>query len=55
MRAIPRPDGPLNVNIGSAEYGKTDETIVALPARADQAVRQAKREGRNRIANVSVD
>ena len=49
-----RPDGPLTVSIGIAEYRDADETIAALLARADRAMRQAKR-GRDRIVNVSVD
>jgi diguanylate cyclase (GGDEF)-like protein len=50
IRAIQRPDGPLTVSIGIAECRDGGETLEALLARADQAMRQAKREGRDRIA-----
>ena len=53
VRAILRPDGPLTVSIGIAECRDADETIEALLARADQAMRQAKRDGRDRIVSVS--
>lgn len=49
IRAIQRPDGPLTVSIGIAECRDADEALEALLARADQAMRQAKREGRDRI------
>jgi diguanylate cyclase (GGDEF)-like protein len=47
--AIMRPDGPLTVSIGIAECGRADEAIETLLARADQAMRRAKAEGRDRI------
>jgi diguanylate cyclase (GGDEF)-like protein len=53
VRAIQRPDGPLTVSIGIAAYRDADETLQALLARADQAMRQAKSEGRDRIVSVS--
>lgn len=49
VRAIQRPDGPLTVSIGIVECGHGTETIEALLARADQAMREAKRNGRDRI------
>ncbi len=55
VHAILRPDGPLTVSIGIAECRDADETIETLLARADQAMRQAKRDGRDRIVSVSVD
>jgi diguanylate cyclase (GGDEF)-like protein len=55
VRAILRPDGPLTVSIGIAECRDADETIEALLARADQAMRQAKRDGRDRIVSAPVD
>ena len=53
VRAILRPDGPLTVSIGIAECRDADETIEALLARADQAMRQAKRDGRDRIVSAA--
>ena len=47
-RAVQRPDGPLTVSIGIAECRRADEDIEALLARADQAMRQAKSDGRDR-------
>jgi diguanylate cyclase (GGDEF)-like protein len=55
VRAILRPDGPLTVSIGIAECRDADETIETLLARADQAMRQAKRDGRDRIVSAPVD
>jgi diguanylate cyclase (GGDEF)-like protein len=52
VRAILRPDGPLTVSIGVAECDHTDENIESLLARADQAMRQAKRDGRDQIINA---
>ncbi|WP_377304212.1 GGDEF domain-containing protein [Rhodanobacter umsongensis] len=49
IRTIQRPDGPLTVSIGIAECRDADEGLEALLARADQAMRKAKREGRDRI------
>jgi diguanylate cyclase (GGDEF)-like protein len=53
IRMIQRPDGPLTVSIGIAECRDADESLEALLARADQAMRQAKREGRDRIVCAS--
>jgi diguanylate cyclase (GGDEF)-like protein len=50
MHAILRPDGPLTVSIGIAERHRAGEEIETLLARADQAMRQAKAAGRDRIA-----
>lgn len=52
MREIQRPDGPLTTSIGVAECppGCSDD-IETLLARADQAMRQAKREGRDRVVS----
>lgn len=49
MHAVQRPDGPLTVSIGVAEHNHADEAIETLLARADQAMRQAKRAGRDRV------
>ncbi|MHB1057140.1 MAG: GGDEF domain-containing protein [Rhodanobacter sp.] len=50
MHAILRPDGPLTVSIGVAERNRAGEEIETLLARADQAMRQAKAGGRDRVA-----
>jgi len=52
VRAILRPDGPLTVSIGVAECSHSGETIETLLARADQAMRQAKCGGRDRIVRA---
>lgn len=52
VRAILRPDGPLTVSIGVAECDQAGENIGSLLARADQAMRQAKRGGRDRIVSA---
>ncbi len=52
VRAIQRPDGPLTVSIGIVECNYGVETIEALLVRADQAMRQAKRNGRDRIVGA---
>jgi len=52
IRTIKRPDGQLTVSIGAAEYRQSGETVDALLARADQAMRQAKRSGRDRIVSA---
>ena len=52
IRTIKRPDGQLTVSIGAAEYRQSGETVDALLARADQAMRQAKRGGRDRIVSA---
>jgi diguanylate cyclase (GGDEF)-like protein len=51
IRTVKRPDGRLTVSIGAAEYRQGD-TVDALLARADQAMRQAKRGGRDRIVSA---
>jgi diguanylate cyclase len=53
MHSVRRPDGPLTVSIGIAECRHTDETIESLLARADQAMRLAKRNGRDRVVRVA--
>ncbi len=50
--AVRRPDGPLTVSIGVAECNHADEAIETLLARADQAMRQAKRDGRDRVVSA---
>ena len=50
MHAIQRPDGPLTVSIGVAASAGVGGDIEALLARADKALRQAKRDGRDRVA-----
>jgi diguanylate cyclase (GGDEF)-like protein len=52
MHAVRRPDGPLTVSIGIAERRHVGETIEALLARGDHAMRQAKRDGRDRIVSA---
>ena len=52
MHAVQRPDGPLTVSIGVAERNHADEAIETLLARADQAMRQAKRDGRDRVVSA---
>ena len=52
VRAILRPDGPLTVSIGVAECDHTGENIESLLGRADQAMRQAKRGGRDQIISA---
>ncbi|MDE2154362.1 MAG: GGDEF domain-containing protein [Xanthomonadaceae bacterium] len=47
--AVQRPDGPLAISIGIAECRPVDDGIEALLARADKAMRQAKKGGRNRV------
>jgi diguanylate cyclase (GGDEF)-like protein len=53
VHAIARPDGALTVSIGIAECNHPGEAIETLLARADQAMRQAKRDGRDRIVNAA--
>ena len=50
MHVILRPDGPLTISIGVAASSAAAEDIEALLARADRALRQAKRDGRDRVA-----
>ncbi|MGH8158916.1 MAG: GGDEF domain-containing protein [Rhodanobacter sp.] len=52
VHAIQRPDGALTVSIGIAECSHADEAIENLLARADQAMRQAKNGGRDRIVSA---
>ena len=52
VHAIQLPDGALTVSIGIAECSHADEAIETLLGRADQAMRQAKRGGRDRIVSV---
>lgn len=49
VRAIRCPGGSLSVSIGVAACRADGETIETLLARADKALRQAKREGRDRV------
>lgn len=49
---VPRPDGPLTISIGVAECTRSDDGIESLLARADQAMRRAKRSGRDRVASA---
>ena len=49
---VPRPDGPLTVSVGVAECTPSDNGIESLLARADQAMRRAKRSGRDRVASA---
>jgi diguanylate cyclase (GGDEF)-like protein len=50
--AVQRPDGPLTVSIGIAQCDHYNEDIEDLLARADQAMRQAKRSGRDQVVRV---
>ncbi|MBB6188151.1 GGDEF domain-containing protein [Rhodanobacter sp. MP7CTX1] len=52
VHAVQRPDGPLTVSIGVAECLHAAENIEALLARADQAMRRAKFDGRDRAVNA---
>lgn len=54
VRAIQRPDGPLTISIGVAECSHPEEAIEPLLARADRAMRQAKRDGRDRVVGSPV-
>jgi diguanylate cyclase (GGDEF)-like protein len=50
IHKIQRPDGPLTTSIGIAECSpRCCDDIDALLARADQAMRQAKNAGRDRV------
>ncbi len=53
MHEIPRPDGRLTVSIGVVQNQPGNETIQSLLARADQAMHQAKRAGRDRVVSVA--
>ncbi len=50
MRAVQRPDRLLTISIGIAQCNRPDESIESLMSRADRAMRQAKINGRNRVA-----
>jgi len=51
IHQIQRPDGPLTTSIGITECPpRCSDDIEALLARADQAMRQAKNAGRDRVA-----
>ncbi len=52
IHSVQRPDGPLTVSIGIAECSYPGEAIGSLLARADHAMRQAKRNGRDRVVRV---
>jgi diguanylate cyclase (GGDEF)-like protein len=52
IHSVRRPDGPLTVSIGIAQCSYPGESIGSLLARADQAMRQAKRNGRDRVVKV---
>jgi diguanylate cyclase (GGDEF) domain len=52
VRAILRPDGPLTVSIGVAECDHAGENVESLLARADRAMRRAKRDGRDQIISA---
>jgi diguanylate cyclase (GGDEF)-like protein len=50
IHQIQRPDGPLTTSIGIAECSpRCRDGIEALLVRADQAMRQAKSAGRDRV------
>ena len=48
--AVPRPDGRLTISIGLAQYRPDQDDIATMMARADQAMRNAKQSGRDRVA-----
>ncbi|WP_267225517.1 GGDEF domain-containing protein [Dyella silvae] len=50
MRVVHRPDRLLTVSIGIAQCDRPGESIESLMSRADQAMRQAKSNGRNQVA-----
>ena len=53
VHRIPRPDGQMSISIGIAACTPDAYAgVEALLARADQAMRQAKREGRDRIVGA---
>ncbi|WP_426690458.1 GGDEF domain-containing protein [Rhodanobacter ginsengiterrae] len=52
IHAIQRPDGRMSVSIGVVECRPHDEAIETLLVRADRAMRQAKRAGRDRVASA---
>lgn len=53
VRAIKRPDGPLTVSIGVAEYIRDGrDNVETLLARADQALRRAKHSGRDQTVSA---
>lgn len=47
-----RPDGPLTISIGIAEL-MPDEELEPLLARADKAMRQAKKSGRDKVVTAA--
>ncbi|HET6631923.1 MAG TPA: GGDEF domain-containing protein [Rhodanobacteraceae bacterium] len=50
--ALPIHGGPITISVGVAALRRDDETPEALLDRADDALRQAKREGRNRVCTA---
>jgi len=54
---LPHPDGMirLSVSIGMAEWGGADEDASRLLVRADAALYEAKRRGRDRVASAGND
>ena len=48
-----RPDGPLTISIGLARYAPGNDDIAHLMARADQAMRHAKKSGRDRVITAA--
>lgn len=49
-RTVSRPDGPLTISIGLAQFVPGQDHVASLIARADQAMRRAKLSGRDRIS-----
>jgi diguanylate cyclase len=49
MRFVHRPDRPLTISIGVASCNRPGESVESLISRADQAMRQAKVNGRNQV------
>ena len=53
IHRIQRPDGRMSVSIGVVECQPDVEAIETLLIRADRAMRQAKRAGRDRVASTA--
>jgi two-component system cell cycle response regulator len=49
----PGPSVPVTISIGLAGLGNTADTLDSLLKRADSALYQAKREGRNRVVQAA--
>jgi len=54
VHGVLRPDGPMTISIGIAE-SVADEGVEPLLARADKAMRQAKKSGRDKVVAAADD